>query len=124
MALLVERPWNGARRSIRTLLDRLRGPSLIKRSLIVAAIATLFASLQPLPAGAVPSGGQPSHGRHAPNRAIVGASSNGRAQTDAAIRARGGRVISYYEPGDFFIVETPSAAPDWVAQLRNDPSVR
>lgn len=71
-----------------------------------------------------PAGASEDERAHAPNQALVGAHSGEHGRAEEAIRAHGGRVVSYYEPGNFFIVETPSRAPDWVQEMRSDDAVR
>lgn len=61
---------------------------------------------------------------HAPGRALVGAWPGGRSPAARAVEAHGGRILSFYEPGDFFVVETPSRAPDWVRSLPAGGAVR
>jgi subtilisin family serine protease len=59
-----------------------------------------------------------------PGRVLVGANPSGRVAAQAAIEAQGGRIVSYYAPGNFFIVDTPGAAPAWVQQVRPERAVR
>ncbi len=89
------------------------------RPAAVMVVAVLLAGLGPAPVRA-----SAEARAHVPGRALVGAHPSERGRAQQAIRAHGGRVVSYYEPGDFFIVETPSRAPDWVDGIRNDNAVR
>jgi thermitase len=88
---------------------------------IVVFLALAMAAL-PLAAHAEEptDGGAPAH---VAGRALVGVKAHGRDDAKTKIQARGGRVVSYYEPGDFFVVETPGNAPDWVKEIRGDESV-
>lgn len=92
----------------------------------MAITAAIALGLSVLPLGPVfaadPSASETS--KHVAGRALVGANPSGRARAQEAIQNRGGNVVTYYAPGNFFIVETPSAAPEWVRSLRSDPRVR
>ena len=59
-----------------------------------------------------------------PGRVLVGANPGGRGAALAAIEAHGGRTVSYYAPGNFFIVDTPDAAPTWVQEIKSNRSIR
>jgi Subtilase family/Purple acid Phosphatase, N-terminal domain len=89
-----------------------------KTAAAVLAVLVL-AALGPWPAGA-----SEENTAHSPRRALVGAHKGQKGQAEQAIRAHGGRVISYYEPGDFFVVETPSRAPEWARGVRDEDEIR
>ena len=73
------------------------------------------------PDGGAPTGLIP---QPAPSRALVGANPGFRGQAERAVRASGGRIRSFHEQGDFFVVDTPSLARDWARLMRGRPGVR
>lgn len=68
--------------------------------------------------------GQEGSFSFAPGRVLVGARVGQREETESEIRARSGRVLSFHSPGNFYLVETPSRAPDWARSVRANPGVR
>ncbi len=74
--------------------------------------------------GGNPPGTNNSERPHAPRRVLVGTHPGERAQAENSIRGQGGRVVALHRPGDFYIVETPSQAPDWARSVRGRPGVR
>jgi subtilisin family serine protease len=91
------------------------------RSKLISIVLFLALATAALPIAARAE--EPSSNSDA-GRALVGVERHGRADAERAIRARGGRVLSYYGPGDFFVVETPGNAPDWAKTVRGERSVR
>lgn len=94
----------------------------VRRSAFVLSFALVVGLFVPPAAGA--EARPESAYEWVPGRALVGAYRSGRSAAAAAVEANGGQVVSYYEPGNFFIVRTPSNVPDWVGRLGRDPSVR
>ncbi|MCA1703830.1 MAG: S8 family serine peptidase, partial [Actinobacteria bacterium] len=93
----------------------------------VFACLLAFAVVSALLPAALPSAASAalaSSPEYTANRALVGAKRNERSNAATAVKARGGRVVSYYAPGNFLIVETPSDALEWAKGLQGNPSVR
>ena len=58
-----------------------------------------------------------------PGRALVGVTGE-RAAGRSAITELGGRIVSFYEPGNLYVVRTPGAVPAFVDALRGRPGIR
>ncbi|MGH2693244.1 MAG: S8 family serine peptidase [Actinomycetota bacterium] len=95
------------------------------RTKVTSIIVFLALALAALPIAArAQESADPEAPGHAPGRALVAPEAHERDEAKSKIKAHGGRVLSYYEPGDFFVVETPGSAPEWIETLRGERSVR
>ncbi|MGH2810098.1 MAG: S8 family peptidase, partial [Actinomycetota bacterium] len=75
----------------------------------------------------IATGAAPAAGPQAPHKAgkaLVGVSPEGRGAAEQSIRGSGGKVLSYYAPGNFYEVQTPGNAPDFVQVMRGRPGIR
>ena len=102
---------------------------LIAASLSAVAIAQVT-SVGPASAGHKPpptpasEPEDPSAATTLSGQAMVGVKANDKSRAREAIASYGGQVVSYYEPGDFYVVATPSNASDWSRSVERDARVR
>jgi subtilisin family serine protease len=99
----------------------------VKRLLLVSGALSLAAFLIAPSPEAVAAADQAPHAHVPPRvagRFIVGAKAAHRSAAAASIHGQGGRIVSYYAPGDFYVVDSPSKSPDWASTLRGAPGIR
>lgn len=90
------------------------------RAAFFAALVLLVSSLPLAPtlkastkADAVPD--------HVAGRALIGAKPGGKAPARGAIESSGGEALKHNSDGNFFIVKTPTAAPEWARRCGATP---
>ena len=95
---------------------------VLKRFYSALVTISALGALSGIATAAAPPGAEQAP--HKAGRALVGVSADGRGAAEQSIRGNGGKVLSYYAAGNFYEVQAPGSAPDFVRVMRGRPGIR